>query len=199
MPSTPVNALPALRPAPEVRDRTVALLSDAYARDLLTMREFELRMEAVYRADSVRDLDRLTTDLPHIGNPEAQLASGLLGGARQSLAATFSAVEDVHITVMPTLFELRAFFGSIELDLRHTIFHAGITEIHIDATVGNIELVLPAHVVIERHGEFVFSSYGVKNKGFEPAKLYLPPDAPVVRLTGQTFMANIEIKRVLMK
>lgn len=197
MPSTPVDHLPAVRPAGDARERTVAYLSDAYARDLLTMREFELRMEAVYRADSMADLARLTADLPQTGNLVAQQASGLVRGGRQSLSATFSSVEDVHFTVMPTLFELRALFGSIELDLRHTVFQPGVTEIHIDATMGNIELILPAHLVIERHAEFTFSSYGVKNKGFKPAQLFLSPDAPVVRLTGQTFMSNIEIRRVL--
>jgi Domain of unknown function (DUF1707)/Cell wall-active antibiotics response 4TMS YvqF len=197
LPTTPVNDLPAIRPTGDARERTVALLSDAYARDLLTMREFELRMEAVYRADSGVELARITADLPQVGNTRAQEATALVGGARQSLSATFSSVEDVHFTVMPTLFELRALFGSIELDLRHTIFQPGVTEIHIDATMGNIELIVPAHLAIERHGEFVFSSYAVKNKGFKAADLFLPPDAPILRLTGQTFMSNVEIKRVL--
>ena len=188
---------PAQRPVTDARERTVAVLSDAYARDLLTMREFELRMEAVYRSASIDDLARITADLPQSGNPAAQQAAALVGGARQSLAATFSSVEDVHFTVMPTLFELRALFGSIELDLRNTGFQPGLTELHIDATMGNIELVVPAYLVIERHGEFVFSSYSVKNKGFKPANLMLPPDAPILRLTGHTFMSNIEIKRVL--
>ena len=197
MPSTPVNHQPAVRPSGDARERTVAYLSDAYARDLLTMREFELRMEAVYRADSMADLARLTADLPQTGNSVAQQASGMVGGARQSLSATFSSVADVHITVMPTLFELRARFGSIQLDLRHTMFQPGVTEIHIDATAGNIALTLPAHLVIERHARFTFSSYGVKNKGLKPAQLFLHPDAPIVRLTGQTFMSTIEIKRIL--
>ena len=197
MPSTPVDHLPAVRPSGDARERTVAILSDAYARDLLTMREFELRMEAVYRADIMADLARLTADLPQTGNSVAQQASGMVGGARQSLSATFSSVADVHITVMPTLFELRARFGSIQLDLRHTMFQPGVTEIHIDATAGNIALILPAHLVIERHAEFTLSSYSVKNKGSKPAQLFLHPDAPIVRLTGQIFMSTIEIKRIL--
>ena len=106
MPITPVNHMPALRAGAAERDRTVAILSDAYARELLTMREFELRMEAVYRASGHAELARLTDDLPLYGRPDAQAASALVGGARQSLSATFSSIEGVSITVMPALFEL---------------------------------------------------------------------------------------------
>lgn len=185
-----------LRAGSAERDRTVALLSDAYAREMLTMREFELRMEAVYRAADRADLARLTDDLPLSGRPDAQAASGLVGGARQTLSATFSSIEGVSIAVMPTLFELRAVFGSFELDFRHTTFLPGITEIHIDSTLGNIEVVLPAHVAVERHGDFTFCSYSLKDKGFKGGHNFLSPDAPVVRFTGSAFMSNIEIKRV---
>lgn len=196
MPSTPVNHLPAMRAATAERERTVALLSDAYARELLSMREFELRMEAVYRAADRADLARLTDDLPLTGRPDAQAASALVGGSRQALSATFSSIEGISIAVMPTLFELRALFGSFELDFRHTTFQPGITEIHIDATFGNVEVVLPPHVAVERHGDFTFCSYTLKDKGFKGGHNFLPPDAPVVRFTGSAFMSNIEIKRI---
>jgi Domain of unknown function (DUF1707)/Cell wall-active antibiotics response 4TMS YvqF len=197
MPDTPVsNPLP-VRSDGDARDRTVARLSEAYANDMLSMGELELRMEAVYRAGTQADLDRLTADLPTSGNPGAVAASGLVRGARQKLTATFSSNEGVHFAVMPALFEIRALFGSVELDLRHTFFHPGVTEISIDANFGNIELVLPAHVVVERHGDYTFCSYSMKDKGFKRRDLPLPVDAPIVRFTGQAFLSNIEIKRVI--
>ena len=197
MPSTPVSNLPSVRSDGDARERTVARLSEAYAQDMLTMGEFELRMEAVYRAASQADLERLTADLPMAGNTVAQAASALVRGARQKLTATFSSSEGVHFAVMPTLFEIRALFGSVEMDLRHTRFHPGVTEISIDSTLGNIELVLPADVVVERHGDFTFCSYAVKDKGFKRRDMPLPLDAPIVRFTGRAFLSNIEIKRVL--
>ncbi len=197
MPNTPVSTYPSVRYDGDARERTVARLSEAYANDMLTMGEFELRMEAVYRAGGQADLDRLTADLPMAGNVDAQAASGLVRGARQRLAATFSSNEGVHFAVMPTLFEIRALCGSVELDLRHTVFHPGVTEISIDATMGNIELMLPAHVVVERHGDFTFCSYSMKDKGFKRRDMPLPLDAPIVRFTGRAFLSNIEIKRVL--
>lgn len=197
MPSTPTSNLPSVRYDGDARERTVARLSEAYANDMLTMGEFELRMEAVYRAAGHADLERLTADLPMAGNAAAQAASGLIRGARQKLTATFSSAEGVHFAVMPTLFEIRALFGNVELDLRHTIFHPGVTEISIDATVGKIELVLPADVIVERHGDFTFCSYAVKDKGFKRRDFPFPLDAPVVRFSGRAFLSNIEIKRVL--
>ena len=196
VPTTPVSHMPALRIDGDEREWTVARLSEAYTNSALTMGEFELRMEAVYRATNHSDLARLTADLPTTGNSAAQAASALVGGARQRIASTFSSVEGIHIAVMPTLFEIRAFFGSVELDFRHTVFQPGVTEISIGCTLGNVELVLPAHVAVERHGDFTFSTYSIRNKGFTAANDFLPPDAPVVRFTGRAFMSNIEIKRV---
>jgi hypothetical protein len=197
MPTTPVRDVPAIRPGSDARDRTVARLSEAVANEVLSLSEFELRMEAVYRAGAQADLDRLTADLPSSANPYAQAATGLVRGSRQRIAATFSSAEGVQFAVMPALFEIRALFGNVEMDLRNTQFHAGVTEISLNATIGNIELVLPAHVVVERHGDFTFCSYSEKDKGFKRRDLPLPPDAPIVRFTGHAFLSNIEIKRVL--
>ncbi len=196
MPITPTSNMPAMRVDGDDRERTIALLSDAYARDMITMGELELRMEAVYCAADRADLARLTADLPTIGDLSAQAASGLIGGARQQLSAFFSSIEGVQIAVMPTLFDINATFGSVELDFRHTVFHPGITEISIAANFGSIELVLPSYVTVERHGHFSFSSYSIKDKGFKRAEHPLPVNAPVVRLTGHAFLSNIEIKRV---
>lgn len=197
MPSTPVNQF-ALRRLDEAdRDRTVARLSDAFARNVLTMREMELRMEAVYRATDSAELARLTEDLPGDGVQVQNAMSGLVRGTRQGVNATFSSVDGLRLTQMPTLFDIRAFFGSVELDFRETEFQPGVTEISIHATLGNIEIKLPAHVEVEQTGDLTFCSFSLKDKGFKSVAPMYPGQArSIVRFTGHSFMSNIEIRRV---
>ncbi|MDZ7632209.1 MAG: DUF1707 domain-containing protein [Gemmatimonadaceae bacterium] len=197
MPTTPVDYPLAPMLSSADRDHAVALLSDAYARDAISMRELDLRMEAVYRATDHAELARLTEDLPGTGLPGRTAVSGLVGGTRQSVSATFSTVEGLNITVMPTLFDIRALFGNVELDFRETVFQPGVTEISIHATLGNIEIKLPPHVEVEQAGELTFCSFSMKDKGFKRAQMPLPgPGASIVRFTGQSFMTNIEIRRI---
>ncbi len=197
MPTTPVDHPLARLISSADRDHAVALLSDAYARDALSMRELDLRMEAVYRATDHAELARLTEDLPGIGVAPRTSMTGLVGGTRQTVSATFSTVEGLNIAVMPTLFDIRALFGNVELDFRNTIFQPGVTEISIHSTLGNIEIKLPPHVEVEQAGDLTFCSFSMKDKGFKRADMLLPgPGTPIVRFTGASFLTNIEIRRV---
>ena len=197
MPSTPVENRSLRRMDDSDRDRTVAHLSDAYARDALSMRELELRMEAVYRATEHAELARLTDDLPRDGVPAPYAGSGLVRGTRQGVNATFSSVDGVRFAVMPTLFDIHALFGSVELDFRDTEFQPGVTEISIHANLGNIEIKLPAHVEVEQTGDLTFCSFSLKDKSYKgPAPTYRARERCIVRFTGHSFMSNIEIRRV---
>lgn len=197
MPITPVDHRSLRRIDDSDRERTVARLSDAYARGALTMREMELRMEAIYRANDHTELARLTDDLPRDGVPVQHAPSGLVAGARQGVSATFSSVEGLRLSVMPTLFDIRALFGSVDLDFRDTEFQPGVTEISVHSTLGNIEIKLPAHVEVEQTGDLTLCSFSVKDKKFrDGGALYPAVYRSIVRFTGHSFMSNIEIRRV---
>jgi hypothetical protein len=196
MPSTPVDHSSLSRIDNSDRDRTVARLSEAYARDALTMREMELRMEAVYRASDPADLARLTEDLPRDGVPVLHAPSGLVAGARQGVSAVFSSVDGVRLAVMPTLFDIRALFGSVELDFRETQFQPGVTEISVHSTLGSVEIKLPAHVQVEQAGDLTLSSFSVKDKNFRDGGMWNPAaHQSIVRFTGHSFMSSIEIRK----
>lgn len=55
---------PAMRASDTERDRAAAALREHCAQGRLTMEEFHERLEVVYEAKTVGDLDRLTWDLP---------------------------------------------------------------------------------------------------------------------------------------
>ena len=53
---------PVVRLADDKRQRTIARLSDAFARDVIAVEEFERRVEAVYRASERTELEAVTRD-----------------------------------------------------------------------------------------------------------------------------------------
>jgi FHA domain/Domain of unknown function (DUF1707) len=66
------------RPTDRRRDRTVTALGDGYAAGCIGTETFELRLDAAHEARTLRELRRLTRDLP---------VGGWLDRAREAIAA----------------------------------------------------------------------------------------------------------------
>jgi hypothetical protein len=84
---------PKIRASDQDRDRTAALLREHHAAGRLTLDEFNERLDKVYAAKTVGELDALMADLPAIDLyqlPDASLrrgppgTRGFPGGARRA-------------------------------------------------------------------------------------------------------------------
>jgi hypothetical protein len=82
--------------SPAARERVIALLTERYAQDHLTLDEFERRAAAAYAARSLDELAALTADLP----------AGEVPAVRTSLPAGNVGVED-HVSAVLGSFEYR--------------------------------------------------------------------------------------------
>ena len=61
---TTTSGYPGIRASDEDRDRTAAALGEHYAAGRLTLEEFQERLDKVYVATTLGELDRLMADLP---------------------------------------------------------------------------------------------------------------------------------------
>jgi Domain of unknown function (DUF1707)/Cell wall-active antibiotics response 4TMS YvqF len=193
----PVSSPPALRVGTDERERAVARLSEAYASDMLPMHEFERRVEAAYRAETEQDLALLLRDLPETHAPRAvATAPGVAGGV---IRATFSSVEQHRFEVVPPLLEIRATFGSVELDFTRAAFLPGVTEIRIAARFGSVEIALPDGVRIEHEGSALFGSWEYHDERPPGARREHRSiqDRAIVRITGRAVFGSIEISQYL--
>jgi hypothetical protein len=59
-----MSGYPGIRASDEDRSQTAAALGEHYAAGRLTLEEFQERLDQVYAATTVDELDRLMTDLP---------------------------------------------------------------------------------------------------------------------------------------
>ncbi len=213
MPATPRDdsgpRSPAIRLADDERQRVIARLSDAFAQDVLAMDEFERRVEAVYGATQRSQLELLINDLPAPTTDRApHVGAGLTasnGSERRRISAVFSSVERNGFAEMPRRLEIRALAGSVELDLSRSHFSPGVTEIAVRATLGSIELFLPAGVTIENDGVAFFGSFEFDNRErlhrdqpFHAAigLNALTPTRPIVRITGRALLGSVEVTQV---
>lgn len=182
-------------PAPNLdaaRDRVVDRLSTHYARDQLTLEELESRLERVYAARTVEELEAVMTGLPALalaGAPTSTVAP-LDRQQKRTYLAVMSGVVRRGAWVVPNRIRSVAFMGGIELDLREAQLDPGTTQISILTVIGGVVVTVPPNVRLESNG-FAFMG------GFED-QLRAPasgdPNAPVVRVTGFAMMGGVEVR-----
>src|SRR5215207_2241188 len=184
-PGTPQSLGPPVSPA--ARERVIALLTERYAQDHLTLEEFERRAEAAYAATTPAVLMALTADLGEGGVPavRASLPAGNVGVVMGSL------VRDMH--AVPRHLDVRTVLGNVELDLTRASFAPGVTEIALHAFMGNIEIQLPAHVGVEDHVSAVLGSFEYRRHPRAASWAESSSVACVVRFTGRVMMSSAEV------
>lgn len=192
---TPADDAGAGAVPPDVRERAVDALTRSFASDLLSETELEARLDEVYRARTVAELDSLTANLPALRTPAgADAVEGKPGpGARlesaevpatsapQDIGAFLSAQERRVTGPVPRRLRLRARLGYVELDLTHAQFEPGLTEIDVRAFMGYAQIRFPEDVRVESDGHALFGFFSLKGAASAGAA-----DAQsTVRVTGR--------------
>jgi hypothetical protein len=180
---------PTLAPpvSPAARERVVALLTERYAQDDLTLDEFERRATAAYAARTPGELSALTADLG-----DADLPAGRASLPSMNVGVVLgSVVRDMH--AVPRVLDVRTVLGNVELDLTHATFAPGVTEISLHAFMGNIEIQLPAHVGVEDHVSAVLGSFEYRRHPRAASWVESHHVTSVVRFTGRVTMSSAEV------
>lgn len=176
------------------RDQVVRLLSAAYADDLLTVAQLDRRLTAVYRAQSMAELQQQLVDP---ADPTRWLnqnnryftASELVPerGLAAAIAGAFSAKGG---WLVPRHLKVFALAGGGDLDLREARFAPGVTSIEVVAIAGGVDLILPEGIRVEVIGAAFLG-------GFEHSSgiAVEDPDAPLVRVSGIAVMGGVDVSR----
>lgn len=182
-----------LRASDADRDRVSDILRDALAEGRLTTEEHSERLDAVYEAKTVGQLEPLVRDLPVPGGHAAQAPRvvpvpdgtgenpnliGILGGGerkgRWRVGSRINAV---------------AIMGGVEIDLTEATFTSPELVINCTAIMGGISIRVPENVTL-RGGGVVGIMGGSDIKAYESPD----PGAPVIRIQGFAFWGGVEAK-----
>jgi hypothetical protein len=175
-----------------VRERVVAVLSEHFARDNLTLDELESRMARVYSATSPAEVDALVSDLPALatGAPVPVTADSYAPAPklRERLIAIMSGIVRRGLWKVPRRLKVVAVMGGVDLDLRQAELPPGITEIRAFVFMGGLAIRVAPGVRLETDGVAIMG--GFEDRIHEPGAA--GPDAPVVRVTGIAIMGGVD-------
>jgi hypothetical protein len=182
------------------RERTIQALCHHYAHDRLSVEELDALLSRAQRAGDRRELDALLVGLPEISTAPARVgdggvvahlgASGPLDRRREERIATIMGeTKRTGAWVVPPRLRVIAVMGDVKLDLTearlgpHTVIDA-------TAVMAEVRVLVPPGVRLETAGGSVMGSF-TERWGVDDT---LPSDAPIVRVTGLSVMADVSVK-----
>ena len=142
---------PAVRASDAEREAVVTRLQTAVGEGRIDLDEFGQRVEAVYAAVTVADLDGLLADLPADGSPVVEVVGQR---APEELTSVFG---DLRLTGSATVPQrVRTVFGDVRLDLRALRTDAAVVEVGCWTLFGDVDVVVAEGVDAELVGSTVF-------------------------------------------
>jgi hypothetical protein len=175
------------------------ILREALAEGRLTADEHAERVDGVYRAKTVGDLEPLIHDLPapgaqapykpaHTTAPAAPAAGAVPAVADENLVAVFSSTTRRGRWRVGRRVHVYSVFGNVEIDLSEALFEYQQVVLKVVSVFGNVEISVPENVSLRGSGGGVLGN-------FEVDTLDSPDhDAPVVFVDGMAILGNIEAR-----
>jgi hypothetical protein len=181
----------------EAQERAIAQLSDAFAHDRLEVEEFEQRLTLVHRAASIAEVHRTVSDLVDTGievewrpSPAAVVLAPETALATDSVTAVFGGIERRGPWRVPRRLNVVATMGGIALDFRDAVLGPGVTEIHVRAVFGGIEIIVPPDLPVEVSGAAIFGGFGHVDR--MPAQA--DPGRPTLRVRGVAVFGGVSVE-----
>ncbi|MFF1920678.1 DUF1707 domain-containing protein [Streptomyces sp. NPDC058221] len=176
------------------RDRIADILREAMAEGRLTADEHGERVDAVYRAKTVGELEPLVRDLPAPGGT-ARPTSGPYAygpeapaGPADNLVAVFSSSTRKGRWRVGGRTNAFSLFGSVEIDLTEALFGQRLTVINATSIFGSVEIRVPENISLRGSGTGIFGNFEVVT--LESGD----PEAPVVVVNGYSVFGSVEAK-----
>ncbi|MEU7889209.1 DUF1707 domain-containing protein [Microbispora bryophytorum] len=178
-----------LRASDSNRDQAAALLGEALSTGQLSHDEYSERLDSLYQAKTVGELDVLTQDLQveqhRPASSPAYYAPQSESTETDTIVAIFGGAERKGRWRVRRNTRALAVFGGMRFDLTEALFEAKEVEITINAIFGGAEIILPEGVEVRCQGAGIFGGYDVHNSP------NVDPSAPVVVIKGMALFGGV--------
>jgi hypothetical protein len=181
---------------PAARERTIRILSDCFAENLLEMEEFESRVSLAHQAQSIQDLARLIDDIP------GELAEAAEAPKRPAVKRLVLRDEQQPVYGIMMNRRLRGrwlkcrtvnsriLLSSVEFDFRDLELPSDIVEINVLALMSSVVLTVPEDLPVQTE---VVPILGEVKEG-RRVKTTLPEKGSGVRVTGFVLMGEVKVR-----
>lgn len=180
------------------RDEAIALLSECFARDVLTMEDFERRADLAHGARTVAELGAAIDGIPtgalqaQAGGPAAAAAPGVSTKPHDHAIAAFSETKRQGRWIPAQRNTVVAAWGSAVIDLREALMGPGQTVVSAFAFMGAVEVIVPPGMHVDCSGSAVFGAFE-EQREFAPVPVGL--GAPTVRVEGFALFGSVAVER----
>lgn len=197
-------------PSPQItslsRAREVKIneLSTHFANDDLTLEELERRIERVYKAASLAELEDITADLRKAMTLPVDMAVAPSSSRSTSVSSTYQSVAGRILAFMsstrrvgrwlvPQKLDVLAIMSDTKLDFTHAAMPGSVIDVHLRAVMASCKLVVPPNVRVINETHAVMANVRSRANEVLPGDAPATPEAPVIRLTGYALMADVNV------
>ena len=175
------------------RHRVAEVLRQAAGEGRLDFDELDERLELTFGAKTYADLIPITADLyPMPPASPVPLVGGVPAVGHSSSTAIMGDRNRRGVWQVPAHHTAFTLMGSITLDLREAVLAARETTINANAIMGEIKIIIPAHMHAVVDGTPIMGDYG-QGKDKVPAEL--GPDSPTIRVKGVALLGSVQVVR----
>jgi len=186
---------------PQVRERVIQQLTEAFAHDLISVEELEQRLEHVYRAQSAAEAEAIVADVraaaasgslsaPNADEPRRSRDLAAAVPSRDRFVAVLSSSSRRGHWTVPHRLEAVAVLSDSVIDLTTAVLPGDIVDIHVRIVMASMKIIVPAGLrVVNRVAAFVANVE--TDTALDLSAMV--PGAPVIRITGHATIANLEI------
>lgn len=194
------------QPLTHVRRITIDALCEHFANDVMSVEEFERRVDVAHKASTQEEIRALLQDLPGgevATAPQHNPTASAPAPVRREFGVTAAAHVKEQAFVVACMggatrkgrwtparknFAV-AVMGGTQLDFREAVFGPGLTEVQVFAVWGGVEIIVPPGLRVESHGIAIMG-------GFDHVSDVPPPedmDVPTLRINGLALMGGVEV------
>ncbi len=195
---------PQLSSLSRAREAKINELSTHFANDDLTLEELERRIERVYKAASVAELEEITADLRRAMTLPADQSSAVSSSRSSAVSLGTSAIPSRLVALMsstrrvgrwlvPPKLDLVAIMSDTKLDFTHAAMPGSVVDVHLRAVMASCKLVVPPNVRVINETHAVMANVRSRASEVLPGDAPASPEAPVIRLTGYALMADVTV------
>jgi hypothetical protein len=186
------------------REQKISELSQHFADDDLSLEELERRIEQVYKAASVSELDAITSDLrvsqlPATARPSSapmpnarmDYGTSNLQAPNSRLLAVMSESKRTGRWLVPQHLDVVALMADTKIDLTSAVMPPGGAEFHVRSFWAACKIIVPPEMRVVNEMHAIMASVVSKADEMEPegARRH----GPTLRLTGTAFMAEVKV------
>lgn len=189
--------MPDLTPSlSRAREQKITELSSHFANDDLTLEDLERRIERVYKAMSVAELDAITADLtsaaaPGVRSPETRPVPSGYAPNRSRILSIMGELRRMGRWQVPQRLEVVSIMSDTKIDLTQAVMPAGVVDIDMRVVWAACKVVVPPGMRVINEVHAIMAS--VHSKADDVAAGAGTPFAPTIRLTGVALMSEVKV------